>query len=187
MKRSNVILIIQTVFMYAVHAPFYLALILIKIPEVSFETIDGFITAGLICLLAMIPVCLISLIFALLNLAGKVSSPVKTTLIVKCCLIPWYIVNLLVCLLLVAGFLNPWLFLAVPVLFGLEAVVTYVFMLSTSLHSVIYTIKGKLTNKIQLNAAIIVALVFHFFFCLDVIGAIILHVEMKKQLAKSDI
>ena len=187
MKRSNVMLIIQLVCMYMVHIPFYLALILVKVPSVSFETISGLMTAGLICLLLMIPVCLISFIFAILNLAQDASSPVKMTLITKCCLIPWYIVNLLVCLLLVAGFLNPWLFLAVPVLFGIEAVVTYVFMLSTSLHSVFYIIRANATHKIQLNAAIIVALVFHFFFCLDVIGAIILHVEMQKQLVNSQV
>lgn len=187
MKRSNVILIVQSVCMYVIHLPFYLALILVRIPSVSFETIETLFTIGLIALLAMIPLCIVSFIFAMLNLTPKVSSPVKTTLITKCCLIPWYILNLLVCLLFVAGFLNPWLFLAVPALMGIEAVITYVFMLSTSLHSVIYTIKSNATRKIKMTSAMIVALVFHFFFVLDVIGAIILSVEMKKQIDNSQV
>ena len=181
MKRSNVILIVQSVCMYVIHFPFYLALILARIPSVSFETIGTLFTVGLVALLAMIPVCIVSFIFAMLNLMPKVSSPIKTTLIVKCCLIPWYILNLFVCVILVAGFLNPWLFLAVPVLMGIEAVITYIFMLSTSLHSVIYTIKCNASRKIQINPAMIVALVFQFFFCLDVVGAIILYKEFNKQ------
>ena len=181
MRKNNVILIIQTVCMYLIHLPFYLILILVRLQDVSFETIETLFTVGLVAMLLMVPVCLISLIFALLILGCKTAPPYKTTMIIKLTLIPWYILNWLVCLLLSAGFLNPWLFLAVPVLVGVEVVITYIYMLSTSIHSVIYTLKNISAKKIKLNACIIVALVFHIIFCLDIVGAIMLHVEMKKQ------
>ena len=180
MNKSSKILIIQLVCMYLMHIPFYLILILAKIPNVSFETIEVLIIIGFVAMLVMIPVCLVSLIFACLNFVHNESSPLKTTLIVKIGLMPWYILNLLVCLLLVAGFLNPWLLIAVPLLICIEVGITYTFMLSTSVHSVIYTIRYLVSRKIEPNYKIVIALVFHFIFCLDIIGVLMLCKEIKK-------
>ena len=167
--------------MYLMHLPFYLVLILAKLPDVSFETIEVLFTIGFVASFLMIPVCITSLIFALTVLGREISSPLKTTLVIKLCLIPWYILNCVISLLMVAGFLNPWLFMAVPLLIAFEVVITYVYMISTTIHSVIYTIKYLHTQKIQPSTQIIVALVLHFIFCLDIIGAIMLNAEMKKQ------
>ena len=181
MNKSNIILIIQAVCMYLIHIPFYLILILAKIPSISFETVKVLFTIGFSFMSIMAPVCIISFIFAGFNMIRSGNSPLKTAIIVKIVLIPWYIFNLLVCILLLAGFLNPWLMMAIPLLICIEVVITYIFMLSTSAHSVFYTIKYLSCKKIKPNKIMTVALIFHFIFCLDIVGAVMLNMETAKQ------
>ena len=182
MKKSNIILIIQAACMYLIHIPFYLILILARMSTTSFETIKLLFTVGFSLMSVMVPVCIVSFIFAILNMIRSGDSPLKTALIIKLALIPWYIFNLLVCILLLAGFLNPWLMMAIPLLIGVEFAVTYIFMLSTSVHSVLYTIKYLSCRKIKPNKTMTVALVFHLFFCLDIVGAIMLNRQLWKYI-----
>ena len=184
MKKSNAILIIQLACMYLIHLPLYVVIILVNLPNVASEVIRGLLIAGFAALALMIPICILSLIFAGLQFARLNTSPLKTAMIVKLCLIPWYILNFLICAFLIVGFLNPWLMIAIPLLIAFEILITYIFMLSTSIHSIAYTIKFLIAHKTKPNALIIVALIFHFFFCLDVVGAIILTIENKKYMQR---
>ena len=167
--------------MYLMHIPLYLALILAKIGSVPEDVIGGMVLAGFVLLFMTIPLCGASLVVALTNLAVDVSNPVKTAMIVKLCLVPWYIVNFLICATLVVGLLNPWLVLTVPVIVLIEVGVTYILMLSTSLHSVAYTVRKHISNKTKPDAFTLVSMILQAFFCLDVIGAIMLYIKDKKS------
>ena len=180
MKKSNIILIIQAILMYLIQLPLYIALALSKVGETAGNTIKILLLVGFAALGLMVPVIIVSVVFACLHFAELSASPTKTTLIVKLALIPWYVFNFVVCFLLVVGFLNPWLALAIPILITIEVVTTYVFMLSTSIHSIAYTVKYLTMNKTNFTPQVVVALVFQLFFCFDIVGAIMLEVENKK-------
>ena len=171
--------------MYLIHIPFLIMAILAYLPNPPSEAIKVLAIVGFSAFMLMIPVCIISFVFALLNFRGNKSSPLKTTMIVKLCLIPWYVFNFLVCAVLVAGFMNPWLFLATPLLIFIEVASTYIFMLSTGAHSIIYIIKNMITKNVKPNAKVIIALVFQLFFCLDIVGSIMLNVKGRKKPAEN--
>lgn len=168
--------------MYLIHLPLYVGLILVKLSYAVDETIGALFVGGFSAFALMIPLGIVSFVFACLQFARLAASPLKTAIIVKLCLIPWYVINFMICGLLVAGFLNPWLMLAVPILIGLEVFVTYVVMLLTGIHSITYTIKFLILHKIKPTAPIVIALIFHLIFCLDIVGAIMLNIEHKKLL-----
>lgn len=180
MKKSNTILIIQLVCMYLIHLPLYVGMIFVNLPNVENRAIEVLFVIGFAALALMIPVCIVSLVFACLHFTRINASPLTTAMIVKLCLIPWYILNFLICGSFVVGFLNPWLIMAIPILIAVEVFTTYIFMLSTGIHSIAYTIKYLAFHKIKPSAQIIIALIFHFIFCLDIVGAIMLNIENKK-------
>ena len=185
MKKSNIILIIQLIGMYLIHLPLCLAMIIATLPNVDELAVEALFVVSIVVLSLMIPVCIVSIALGCIHFAHTKASPLKTAMIVKLCLIPWYVLSFLISVMLVVGFLNPWLMLAIPLLIVCEVAVTYFFMLSTSIHSIAYTVRYLVTNKLKPNAATIVALVFHLLFCLDVVGAIMLNVEHEKRIASN--
>ncbi|MGN1373130.1 MAG: hypothetical protein ACI4VK_03665 [Candidatus Coproplasma sp.] len=180
MTKSKIILIIQAVVMYLIQLPFYICLILAKIPSVDFEVCGVLILIGLCLNVLLIPVGIVAVAFAILNLTSDGKNPAWVTFIVKLVLIPWYCLNFLVCFMLVAGFLNPFLMLAVPLLIGIEVCITYLYMLCSSLQIISYTVRQLITKRIRLTPTLIVAIVFSFIFVLDVVGSYLLHAELKK-------
>ena len=173
-------LIIQAAFMYVAHLPFYLALILENFESVPEDLIGWLMISGFIIFLCTIPLCLASIGVACSNFAFDVASPVKTAMIVKLCLMPWFVVNFVICAVMAVGFLNPWLMLAVPALICLEVGVTYLLMLSTGMHTIAYTVRILYKNKIKPDAMTIITLILHLIFCLDVVGAIMMCFKIKK-------
>ncbi|MGN0805802.1 MAG: hypothetical protein ACI4MC_02080, partial [Candidatus Coproplasma sp.] len=124
---------------------------------------------------------MVAVAFAILNLTTDGESPAWVTFIIKLVLIPWYALNFLVCFLLVAGFLNPFLMLAIPLLIGIEVSITYLYMLCSSLQIVSYTIRQIITKRIPLTPMLLVGIIFSFIFVLDIVGSYLLHAELKKH------
>ncbi|MGN0807206.1 MAG: hypothetical protein ACI4MN_01990 [Candidatus Coproplasma sp.] len=180
MKKSIVILIVQAAIMYLIQIPFYICLILAKVPNVDFNVCWTLILVGLCLYAALIPVVIVSLAFAALNLMMDCRSPAKTTLIVKLALIPWYVFNIVVCVLLSAGFLNPFLMIAVPLLIVLEVVITYIIMAVSSLQIVFYTLRQIFKKRVVVTPMVIIGIVFSFIFVLDIVGSYLLNKELKR-------
>ena len=180
MNKSKVILIIQAVIMYLIHLPFYICLILAKVPNINYDICGVLILVGLCANLLLIPVGLVSVAFAIFNLTTDGESPALTTFIIKLVLIPWYAVNFLVCFLSVAGFLNPFLMLAVPLLIAIEVSVTYVYTVCSSLQLAAYTIRQIIKKRIAVTPMLIVGLVFSFIFVLDIVGSYLLYRQLNK-------
>lgn len=180
MNKSKIILIIQAAVMYLIHIPFYVCLILAKIPYIDFSICGVLIIVGLCFNVLLIPVGIVAAVFAILNLTTDSQNPARVTFIIKLVLIPWYALNFLVCFLLVVGFLNPFLMIAIPLLIAIEVSITYIYMLCSSLQAVSYTIRQLIKKRIRVNAAIIVGLIFSFIFVLDIVGSYLLHYELQK-------
>ena len=103
----------------------------------------------------------------------------KGVLIVKLVLIPYFVVNFVICFLLTAGFLNPFLFLGLIVLIPLMIVFTYLALLPATLLSTAlsygYVKRGKAAS-----AAVVPWQILEYFFVLDVISSAVLYVKAKK-------
>lgn len=180
MKINNVFLILQCIVMYLFQLPFALMLILARIPNINSSVISGLMLAGVILGALIIPVSITNIVLGFTTFVRKTVSSLKTTMVVKIILIPWYIINFLVCFLLIAGFLNPWLFLAAPIILSFLITITYIHLLATSITNVCYFIKYHIANKLSFDGLTIVGIIFHFIFCLDFIGAIILEQKYKR-------
>lgn len=180
MKINNVFLILQCIVMYLFQLPFALMLILARIPNINSSVISGLMLACVILGALIIPVSITNIILGFTTFVRKTVSSLKTTMVVKIILIPWYIINFLVCFLLIAAFLNPGLFLAVPIILSFLIAITYIHLLATSITNVCYFIKYHIANKLSFDGVTIVGIIFHFLFCLDFIGAIILEQKYKR-------
>lgn len=181
MKRNNIMLIIQTILMYLAHLPIYIGLILVRLPYN--ESLDNVIIKlfliGIILTIVLLPIALVNLIMALAGVFNKKDNPCKTTMIVKLVLIPWYIMNFLFCILIIAGFLNPWLMLFAPLVAAILIFNTYILMLSTSIFDIVYSIRNTIKNHLEINASLVFTDIFLFCFCLDIVGSIILYIKSK--------
>ena len=177
MKCGKVLLWLQLICMYALQA---LIWVIVKpIGEIndseSFE-IAFFVLGGLVAFFVIV-----NGFCAFLSVFKDQPNPTKNTLIIKLAAIPWYAVNFYFWVGLASGFLNPFLLIALPLVIALGVVLTYFVMLSTSLYSIAYLIRGLKKQMFPVRPVYVPAAVFHFIFCLDVVGAIWLRVLLRKE------
>ena len=102
-------------------------------------------------------------------------------MIVKLALIPWYLLNFFFGFLLVAGFINPFLMIGIPILIAIMMSVTYLLMVTTGFPDIAYVIHQGWKDKRKPNGLTVTGLIFLFIFCLDILGGIFLFVGTKKE------
>ena len=181
MKATRVLLYAQLIAMYAMQTPLYAIMVLIRFPknDVLDNWVTGLLIASLVLAILTFPLCLVTAGFSIASIFKGDESPAKATMIVKLALIPWYLLNFFFGFLLVAGFMNPFLMIAIPLLVGILSSFTYAFMLATGLPDIAYVIHRGWKERIKPNGLTITGLVFLFIFCLDILGGIFLHVGTK--------
>lgn len=183
MKSNKTLLIIQTALMYAMHLPFYIMLIVFYLPieeSIQSSIISKCFPIGLILTLVVFPICIVNAIMSLVSMFKGSENPSKVTMIIKLALIPWYIMNFHLCTMLVLGFLNPWLFIAAPLVVFILVSSTYCYMLATSLPDIAFFFHKLIKRETKIRAPFVVSIVFMFCFCLDIIGGIIFYINAKK-------
>ena len=184
MKASKIILIIQTIVMYIAQLPITLGLLLFCFINISPEVgklIIPLFTAGLIASLVILPICFIGFIFALISLGKCEYNPCKVTMIVKLSLIPWYTINFIFSLLVMIGMMNPWLFLAYPIVAIISIAFTYIYMISTSVYDLAYYFHNVASKKVEVKASNVFATIFLFIFLLDIVGSIMYMFTVKEK------
>lgn len=172
MKTNKVLLIVQTVMMYISQIPLYALLIMANMSGLD-EIKDIMAYAYLISTLLIIPLCFVNAIFAIVALFKGNSNPSKLTMIIKFVLVPWYVLNFVICGAVILGLLNPWFFLAAPIVAFVLISVTYIFMLSTSLPDMAFYFHKLFKREAKIKPVFIVAIIFMFCFCLDTIGGLL--------------
>ncbi len=118
----------------------------------------------------------------ILGITGAVKNegPVSgITVVVKVLMIPFFGVNFLLWLLVIAGMLNPFLMLVIPGAAFIGICLTYGYMLTTSLPDIVYTIIFCIRNKRKPSRLMVIGVIFEFIFMLDLIGSIMLHKAYK--------
>lgn len=181
MKTNRTLLYAQLIAMYAMHTPLYIILILFQMhrEDILEQMVNGLLWTSAVILLLALPLCFVTAGFSIASVFKGDESPAKATMIVKLALIPWYIMNFIFCFVLVAGFMNPFLMIGIPLLIAVMMSTTYLFMLATGLPDMAYVIHRGWKERVKPNGLTITGLVFLFIFCLDILGGIFLHVGTK--------
>ena len=154
------------------------------------KEVENFIVYGFfISFIVMVAYSFITGIFALvtsLNNPDKID--IKSSLVTKILMIPFFLVNFAIWFTLVFG-MGLLSFTPVPGAFilGIPAVIvgvlscsgTYIIMISTSINLIIPSIKKII--KRQAKAGAIIGTILLFIFCLDAVGAAILQMSTKND------
>lgn len=144
-------------------------------PDFNFKLI------GILLGLAIV-IGIAALIFGIIGTARKEEDPnTRLTVIIKAAMIPFFCINIYLWSVLVSGMLNPFLFLAIPVIIVIGCCLTYVYMIMTSLPDVIYMISFIIRRRKKPNIHMILGLIFEFFFVLDLVGAIFINKAFKEM------
>ena len=141
----------------------------IDLPDFNFPLIG--ILLGITLILGIV-----SLVFAIIGTVKKEDEP-KTlmTVIIKAVMVPFFCINLYLWYVLVSGLMNPFLFLAIPVVMCLGVCLTWCYMFMTSFPDIIYMIAFLIRKKKKPDIKMILGLIFEFFFLIDLVGAILIH------------
>lgn len=181
--KAKTYLIIQVVLMYLAHLPIYVGLVMLKLP-ISDNIIDKcvpiLLLVGFVLTILILPFSLVCLIMSIVGSFKGKNNPTKSTMIIKIILIPWFVINFFFCVLIFAGFLNPWMMLLAPVVAFILICITYIFMLSTSIFDITFVINCLIRKKIEVNAFFVIAIIMLFTFFLDVVASILLYLKTKK-------
>lgn len=181
MKVNRILLIIQAALMYLAHIPFCIALFLKHFNEPLYDQYMPYLTRAYIFIsIALIPVCIVNIILSLVSIKKGDKNPSLLMLILKCALMPWFVLNFAICAVITLGTLNPFLIWAMPIIISILVSSTYLCMVSTSLPNIAY-FAGKLRKReASLRPQFVVPIVFMFIFCMDAIGALIFFISSKK-------
>ena len=182
MKANRILVIIQAALMYAAQLPLYVGFFLHHFNKPLYEEVMSyFVRVYVILSIVLIPICITSIILSSVSIRKSDNkNPSLLMLILKCALIPWFILNFVVCGVLVLGMLNPFLLWAMPLVVSILVFSTYLCMVTTSLPNVAY-FAGKLRNKeARMMPQYVLPIVFMFIFCMDAIGAIIFFITSRK-------
>ena len=184
MKFNKALLITQTILMYIVQIPFYIAVILLwaSSDDKSMSAMGILLLVGIILEIVITPICGVNIVFAIIGLIRGQNSPLKITMAIKLVLIPWFLVNAYVCIILLAGLLNPWLVWSVPVFLVIMVGFAYIMMLPTSLYDFGYLLRNMISKKMKKSKFMIFLMVCLFIFCLDVLASILIYAFEKKYL-----
>lgn len=190
MKANKILLIITTAFMYVCHLPLYAMFIMAfaNIPEnvdLQNEIMKGLFGTFLSLNVLIIPLVIVIGVFSIISIFKGKESPTKTTMVCKLALIPWFVINFAMCVVLIAGLLNPFFMFAIPVLIPVMICTTYVYMLATSLPDIAWAIHSLIKREPINKGLLITSMVLQFFFCLDIAGAIMHYVAERNMIKNS--
>ena len=150
--KAKIYLIIQIILMYLAHLPIYVGLIMLKLPIndlVIDKRVPILLLAGFVLTILILPYSIVCLVMSLVSSFKSDNNPTKSTMIIKLLLIPWFIINFFYCVLIFAGFLNPWMMLLAPVVAFILICITYIFVISTSVFDIEFVINCTIRKKLK--------------------------------------
>ena len=180
-KTNKITLIAQAIGMYLMHLPLYILFIVELLPGLHEELFHGLLTAMLVLMVPVIVLCIANIVFSVISIFKGNTDLSKTVMKVKLALIPWYVINFVLCFVVVALFFNPFTMLGIPVVIAITTGLTYFLMLGTSLPDVAYCIRKVYVEKTEpLVKPRLITVVCLFIFCLDVIAGVKIYRQNKK-------
>lgn len=189
MKASKPLLITQAILMYIAHLPFYIVLIGIRFiaSEEADKVFGILLLVGLGLSILIMPIAIVNLIIAFISIFKGNTNPCLTTMIIKSVLMPWYVGNFLLGLLVVGVMGNPWLFIGIPFVLAIIVCSTYIFMIGTSGYEIAYFINRMKKKEKPVTALTIILLILLTVFTLDVASTIVLFIIDTKSRQKIEL
>ncbi len=174
---SKIFILLGALSMYAMQIGVLLPLRFALRGESGTDIGGGFVLA---CILFSGLFGIIGLILAIVAGVRQEAPATVFSMVLKFMMIPFFILNFLFWVFLFLGTLNPFLIVATPFVVLIGGFLTYLVVLMTSLPDVIFTLIELRLYKGCPKKLFVLGIVFSFFFVLDVVGAVILHIAYKK-------
>ena len=133
------------------------------------------ILLGVAVLLGIFP-----FVFAIIGAVKNEKPLTMVTVVVKSLMIPFFCINFYAWYNLVAGLMNPFFLLSIPLVICIGICATYIFMLTTSLPDIIYMTIFMIKQKTKPKIFMVIGVICLFFFVLDLPGSVFIHREYKK-------
>ena len=184
MKAQKVTLIAQAIGMYVMFIPVYL----LFLPEKMTPAIVGLSTKVLLTATVTMGsfvslICIANIALSIVSIYKGEVDPSKTVMAVKLALIPWYLINVVICVICIAIMFNPFMMVGIPVVIAIFVVLGYFYLLGTSIPDVAYHIRmSRAKTGTKTDGIRILTLVALFIFCLDVIASYVFHLQNKTAL-----
>lgn len=166
--------------LYAMQLPFLVITILVAVAP----GLPDAVTAGLFIASAGLCVAVIALCIANLVLAVTRSSqeyrPCGTTMAVKLALMPFFVINFVLCGIYCLGTLALPLIAFAPPVWGVSLVTTYIYMLGNGVQNIAYLVRRFFATR-KVRYAVYAAL--HFIYIADVAASVLAYIDSKDELA----
>ena len=183
MKAQKVTLIAQAIGMYVMFIPLYLLFLPETIPAIDGLSTKGLLTATVTMVSFVSLICIANIALSIVSIYKGEVDPSKTVMAVKLALIPWYLINVVICVICIAIMFNPFLMVGIPVVIAIFAVLGYFYLLGTSIPDVAYHIRmSRAKTGTKTDGIRIFTLVALFIFCLDVIASYVFLLQNKTAL-----
>lgn len=184
MKANKILMLIQTIGMYLSQVTILVAFITLDI-TINTEKVNAIADhlgdAYLICMGVLLLISLINIIVSLFYLQKPAVNINRFAMNIKISQILWYIVNYILSLLVFLGMMNPLIWFAAPIYLVLAVLITYVYMLSTSMPLFLSYIRRMKWRKSASTVMGVLACISLFFFVFDVFGSIYLYLKDKDE------
>ena len=178
MKRK-IMMWIFCALLYAMQIPFLVIIIGIAAdPDFSDSVIRAVeIYCGAMCV-AIVLLCVVQLVAAVKGDAA--CCPLAVTMAVKLALIPFFIINFVVWLILWLGTFNLLLIWFAPAVWLISLSSTYIFMLGGGAWNIVYLIRLFMREK---KCRYLLYAVMHFIYIADVVASVLAYIDSKDELA----
>ncbi len=184
MKANKILMLIQTIGMYLSQVTILVAFITLDI-TINTEKVNAIADhlgdAYLICMGVLLLISLINIIVSLFYLQKPAVNINRFAMNIKISQILWYIVNYILSLLVFLGMMNPLVWFAAPIYLVFAVLITYVYMLSTSMPLFLSYIRRMKWRKSASTVMNVLACISLFFFVFDVFGSIYLYLKDKDE------
>lgn len=147
--------------------------------DVSIDIVKGLLIASLVLGIIAFFLGVANIVLAITYILVPHQNKYKAIMIAKLALIPFFIMNFIICTLVCVGLLNPWLFMTSIVIVPLMIVITYGVLLVTSSYNLAHMIRA-LSKKEVTSKELTLHIIFHLIFVLDVVSSILLYVNEKR-------
>ena len=184
MKANKILIIIQISLMYISQILLLLSgIILVELASDLQDLMAALFIAGIVLSLVSTAVSIAILVLSVISIFKKNNENMTLfTMIIKLVAIPWYIGNFVLCGFLIAGMLNPFLLLAIPLMICLFVCVTYIDMLAVSANNIAIIISELKKKAAKPSFLLIFGMILQTVFCIDIVGAILTYIDHKKNI-----
>ena len=174
------LLISFTVFVYLMQISF---IVMFSLPEDITNSINSvllFIPTIILGTVAAV-LGLVNLIFGFLQISRPAEDVYKTVMIIKLVLVPFFIINFVICVLFAIGFaMLPFMAIAGVAFAVLFMLMTYAITIVTSVYNICYSLYRVRTLK-RGFFGMVVPFVFQFFFVLDCVGSVLFYIKERND------